>query len=34
MLSIPEASMKKLLAETADRAARYVTGIGNRQVVP
>jgi glutamate/tyrosine decarboxylase-like PLP-dependent enzyme len=26
--------MKKLLAETADRAARYVTGIGNRQVVP
>ena len=26
--------MKKLLAETADRAARYVTGIANRQVVP
>jgi glutamate/tyrosine decarboxylase-like PLP-dependent enzyme len=26
--------MKKLLAETADRAAGYVTGIGNRQVVP
>src|SRR5713226_1443105 len=26
--------MKKLLAETADRAARYVTGIGNRRVVP
>ena len=26
--------MKKLLAETADRAARYVTGIGNRQVAP
>jgi glutamate/tyrosine decarboxylase-like PLP-dependent enzyme len=26
--------MKKLLAETADRAARYVTGIVNRQVVP
>lgn len=26
--------MNKLLAETADRAARYVAGIGNRQVVP
>jgi len=26
--------MKKLLAEAADRAARYVTGIANRQVVP
>jgi glutamate/tyrosine decarboxylase-like PLP-dependent enzyme len=26
--------MKKLLVETADRAARYVTGIANRQVVP
>lgn len=26
--------MKKLLAETADRATRYVTGIANRQVVP
>ena len=26
--------MKKLLAETADRAARYVTGTANRQVVP
>lgn len=26
--------MKKLLAETADRAARYVTGIAHRQVVP
>lgn len=26
--------MNKLLAETAERAARYVTGIGNRQVVP
>jgi glutamate/tyrosine decarboxylase-like PLP-dependent enzyme len=26
--------MKKLLAETANRAARYLTGIGNRQVVP
>src|SRR5947209_7518862 len=25
--------MKKLLAEAADRAARYVTGIANRQVV-
>ena len=26
--------MKKLLAETANRAARYLTGIGNRRVVP
>jgi glutamate/tyrosine decarboxylase-like PLP-dependent enzyme len=26
--------MKKLLAEAADRAARYVTGIANRRVVP
>jgi len=26
--------MKKLLVETADRAARYVTSIANRQVVP
>jgi glutamate/tyrosine decarboxylase-like PLP-dependent enzyme len=26
--------MKKLLAEAADRAARYVTGIANRQVAP
>ncbi len=26
--------MKKLLAETADRAARYVTGIGDRRVAP
>src|SRR3989449_4543274 len=26
--------MKKLLVETADRAARYVTGTANRQVVP
>ena len=26
--------MKELLAETADRAARYVTGIGNRRVAP
>lgn len=26
--------MKKLLAETAGRAVRYVTGIGNRQVAP
>ena len=26
--------MKKLLAEAADRAARYLTGIANRQVVP
>jgi Pyridoxal-dependent decarboxylase conserved domain len=29
-----EASMKKLLVETAHRAARYVTGIANRPVVP
>jgi glutamate/tyrosine decarboxylase-like PLP-dependent enzyme len=29
-----EASVKKLLAETADRAAQYVTGIGNRRVAP
>jgi glutamate/tyrosine decarboxylase-like PLP-dependent enzyme len=26
--------LKKLLAETADRAARYLTGIGNRRVAP
>lgn len=26
--------MKKLLVETADRAARYIAGIGNRGVVP
>jgi glutamate/tyrosine decarboxylase-like PLP-dependent enzyme len=26
--------VKKLLAETADRAARYVNGIGNRRVAP
>jgi glutamate/tyrosine decarboxylase-like PLP-dependent enzyme len=26
--------MKKLLTDTADRAARYVTGMANRQVVP
>jgi glutamate/tyrosine decarboxylase-like PLP-dependent enzyme len=26
--------MKKLLAETADRAARYITGIANRRVAP
>jgi hypothetical protein len=26
--------VKKLLAETADRAARYVVGIGHRRVVP
>ena len=26
--------MKELLAEAADRAARYVTGIGNRRVAP
>jgi len=26
--------MKELLAETADRATRYVTGIGNRRVAP
>jgi hypothetical protein len=26
--------MKELLAVTADRAARYVTGIGNRRVAP
>jgi tetratricopeptide (TPR) repeat protein len=30
----PEASVKKLLVETADRAARYVTNIANRRVVP
>src|SRR5512144_2819338 len=29
-----EASMKKLLAETADRAARYLTGIADRRVAP
>jgi hypothetical protein len=26
--------MKKLLEETADRAARYISGIANRQIVP
>jgi hypothetical protein len=26
--------MKKLLVETADRAARYIAGIGDRRVVP
>jgi hypothetical protein len=26
--------MKKLLVETADRAARYIAGIANRGVVP
>src|ERR1700722_5159055 len=30
----PEASVKKLLAETADRAAQYVTEIANRRVSP
>jgi hypothetical protein len=29
-----EASMKKLLVETAHRADHYVTGIANRPVVP
>src|SRR6202165_3801610 len=29
-----EASMKKLLVETADRAARYIAGITDRRVAP
>ena len=34
LFSWREVHVKKLLAETADRAARYVTDIGKRRIAP